>query len=225
MGYRWGKTTFGQGNLIEGRQMDLAYSNFTSVVNGGMDRDNLPLDCVARSSVNDQGIGKAQTQDNIHIPFADATNDTNFGTNLTDNNPRGNRIRGYAYTNPPIAQGDNFFDITSDTIDTEEGMLHVQFKVHTYIPQYWAYYKAFTSTKVARKRVQFQVLVNGVVVYLGPAIAQSFFTHNYSTMIPISKGTQTVAVRCRVPALLSETDDQVVLSYWGGQMYMHNYYR
>lgn len=225
MGFRWTKSQVEDLTIVESRQVDLNYSNYTSVVNGGMDRDNLPEDCIGTNSVNGQALGTAQTSDNIHIPFADSTNDTNFNTNISDENPRGNRIRGYVYTQPPLAQGDSFFEITSDSIDTEEGMLHVQWKCHTFIPQYWAYYKNFTSTKVARKRVQWQVLVNGIVVYLCPALSQMFFTTNISVQIPISKGTQQISIRARVPALLSESSDQVVLSYWGGQLYSHNYYR
>jgi len=46
-----------------------------------------------------------------------------------------------------------------------------------------------------------------------------------SAMIPVSKGTNTVEIRMRLPARLNEGNDQVVICYWGGQLYLHNFYR
>jgi hypothetical protein len=227
MGYRWTKTQIEDKTIVESRQVDIAFSNYTSVVNGGMDRDNLPASSVGSSSVNNEAIGKAELGTaNFHIPFDDTFQDSNYGNGtITDENTRGNRIRGYVYQQDPINEGDTFNSIESKAIDCEEGMLHCTFKVNTYMPQYWSYYKAFTTTLVARKRVQFQILVNGVIVYYGPAIAQPFFTTNMSAMIPVSKGTNTVQIRMRLPARLNEGNDQVVLCYWGGQLYLHNFYR
>ena len=46
MGYRWTKEKIEAGNIVESRQHDQALSNFASVINGGVDRDNLPTDCI-----------------------------------------------------------------------------------------------------------------------------------------------------------------------------------
>jgi hypothetical protein len=226
MGFRWTKSQVEDLTIVESRQVDLNYSNYTSVVNGGMDRDNLPADSIGTNSVVGQALGKAEVaEENFHIPFADCSNDSNYGQPFSDENTRGNRIRGYVYRRDPIGEGDSFLKIAEHQMDCEEGMLHCQFKLHTYMPMYWSYYKNFTSTKVARKRVQFQILVNGVIVYYTPAICETFHTINVATMIPVSKGSNTVSIRFRVPARENETDDQVILTYWGGQIYLHNYYR
>tara|TARA_R110002110_G_scaffold315601_1_gene528691 strand:+ start:206 stop:889 length:684 start_codon:yes stop_codon:yes gene_type:complete len=227
MGYRWTKTQIEPKTIVESRQVDLAFSNYTSVVNGGMDRDNLPKDSVEDTGVVNQAMGTAQLgTENFHIPFAAATTDGNYGNGtITDENTRGNKIRGYVYQKDPINEGDTFLEIESQTIECQEGMLHSTFKINTYMPMYWSYYKNFSTTLVTRKRVQFQILVNGVIVYMAAALGQTFYTTNISAMIPVSKGTNTVSVRMRVPGRISEDNDQVILTYWGGQLYLHNYYR
>ena len=48
---------------------------------------------------------------------------------------------------------------------------------------------------------------------------------HYGVKAPVSKGTNTVEIRMRLPARLSEGNDQVVICYWGGQLYLHNFYR
>ena len=226
MGFRWTKTKIEDNTIVEARQVDLAYSNYTSVINGGMDRDNLPAECVGDTAVANQALGDAVVADeNFHIPFGDTDIDSNYGQPFSNNNPRGNRIKGYTYQSDPIGEGDSFIEIASHDLECEEGMLHCEFKVHTFMPMYWSYYKAFTSTNVARKRIQFQILVNGVIAYFTPAVAEMFHTTSAATMIPISKGTNTVSIRFRLPARLNEGNDQVVLTYWGGSLYLHNYYR
>ena len=56
MGYRWTKTQIEEKTIVESRQVDMAFSNYTSVVNGGMDRDNLPASSVGAASVNNESI-------------------------------------------------------------------------------------------------------------------------------------------------------------------------
>lgn len=72
MGYRWTKSQIEAKTIVESRQVDMAFSNYTSVVNGGMDRDNLPASSVGAGSVNNEAIGRAELgTTNFHIPFAD----------------------------------------------------------------------------------------------------------------------------------------------------------
>ena len=119
MGYRWTKTQIEEKTIVESRQVDMAFSNYTSVVNGGMDRDNLPTASVGAASVNNESIGRAELgTTNFHIPFADTYQDSNYGNGtITDNNTRGNRIRGYVYQQDPINEGDTFNAIESKSIE------------------------------------------------------------------------------------------------------------
>lgn len=225
MAFRWSKNTIEGSTIVESKQVDDAYSNFTSVVNGGFDRDNLPIDCIDSNSVLGQQCGKAQLLDNQYNPWDYNYIDSNYGTNFSDENTRGNRLLGLQYEQNPVNEGGSFLEMMNDTIDCEEGMLSIHFKVSTWIPMYWSYYKNFSSTKVNRKRVQFQLLVNGIIVSYTPAIYQSFFTTDHEVTIPISKGNQQISVRYKIPDKTNEESGQVVLQWWGAQLYSHNFFR
>jgi|TARA_R100000479_G_scaffold84465_2_gene40916 hypothetical protein len=225
MGYRWTKDRIEDSTIIESRQFDANYANYSSVVNGGFDRENLPEDAITSNSVVGQALGKAQLLNDQTSPESFNFQDSNYGAPYSNENTRGNRITGLIYGEQPVNEGDSYYEIATDTIDCEEGMLHVQWKCSLYMPMYWSHYKAFTTTTVARKRVQFQIRVNGIIAYESPAICQPFFTVNLPVQIPISKGSQRVEVYVKLPARLNESGQQVILQWWGGQLYTHNFYR
>jgi hypothetical protein len=51
------------------------------------------------------------------------------------------------------------------------------------------------------------------------------FTHVLATQVPVSKGSRTVRIFAKVREEENETNAQVVLQYWGGQLMLHNLYR
>ena len=226
MPYRWTKEEIEDGQIVQSRQFDIAYSNYVSVINGGIDRDNLPEQCIdPEVNVAANGLGIAATSINIHNPFANNNQDSNYGAPFSNQNTRGNRITGLTYGEAPVDEGDNFFLVGSVNIDCEEGMLECAWKCNAYIPLYNAYYKNFTTTTLTRKRYQWQIRVNGIIVYESPAICEAFFTTNISTQIPISKGTQRVEVHIKIPGRSNEDNGMVVCQYWGGQILAYNTYR
>ena len=225
MPFRWSKNRIDNNCIVESRQFDQAYANYSSVINGGIDRDNLPENCIDEDNCINQCFGKIAIKDNIANPNDTTYQDTNYGTVPADNNPNGNGIGGLTYDREPVNQGDSFFTITSQGITCEEGMLAIQFKVNTYIPQYWTWYKAFTSSKVALKSVRFQILVDDVIVYTSGEAFEGFKTHILNVNVPISKGSRTITVKAAVRGKVNDTSAQVVLQYWGGQLSLHNLYR
>ena len=225
MGYRWTKDRIEPGTIVQSRQADAAYANFSSVVNGGFDRENLPIDCIGTNSINGQSLGKATLLENVVNPESLNIQDSKYGAPYSLTNTRGNRITGLSYGSEPILEGGAFFEVASTTVSCEEGMLHLQWRCNVQMPMYWLYYKNFTSTTVNRKRYQWQILVNGIVVYISAAVCQPFFTTSLVTQIPISKGENFVSIKLKVPSRTNEDDSQVVLNYFGGALYAHNYYR
>ena len=225
MPYRWKKNVIQDKCLVESRQFDEAYSNWASVINGGLDKDNLPINCIVRDNFTDQCVGKVVLKDNIANPEANNYRDTNYGAVPSNENPRGNRIVGLTYERDPVQSGGTFFEITNQSIDCEEGMLDIRFKVNTYIPMYWAYYAIGTTTRVALKSVQFQIRLDDVVVYEAEEVSEGMFTHVLATQVPITKGNRTIRIYARIREEENETNAQVVLQYWGGQLMLHNLYR
>lgn len=225
MPYRWKKNIIQDKNLVESRQIDEAYSNWASVINGGIDKDNLPINCIIRDNFIDKCVGKVVLKDNIANPEANNYRDTNYGAVPSNENPRGNRIVGLTYEREPVQSGGNFFELTSQSIDCEEGMLDIRWKCNTYIPQYWAYYAIGTTTRVALKSVQFQIRLDDVIVYEAAEVCEGMFTHVLSTQVPVSKGQKTVRIYATVQDEENETNAQVVLQWWGAQLTLHNLYR
>tara|TARA_R110000823_G_scaffold192118_1_gene323806 strand:+ start:11972 stop:12649 length:678 start_codon:yes stop_codon:yes gene_type:complete len=225
MGYRWTKDRIEPQTIVQSRQVDAVYANYASVVNGGMDRENLPSDCIGAASVNGQALGKATLLDDQSNPETYNIQDSNYGAPYSNTNTRGNRITGLGYSTEPLLEGGGIFTVAEQTTPCEEGMLHIQWRCNVFMPMYWSYYKNFTSTTVNRRRYQWIMKVNGIIVYESAAICQPFFTTNITTMIPISKGDNLVSIGLRVPSKTNEDNNQVMLNWFGGQLYMHNYYR
>jgi len=225
MPYRWKKTKIENNAIVESRQLDQSYSNLTSVINGGIDRDNLPYNCIDETHCKDNTFGKTVIRNNIANPDETTYQDTNYGFVPSNENPRGNCVAGLTYNRTPVNQGGSPFEITTQSIDCEEGMALIEWRCNTYIPMYWSYYAGFTSTKVALKSCWFEIRVNDVIVYIGPESFEAFKTHVINVAVPISKGNNTVKVYACVRDKLAETNAQVILQYWGGQLTIHNQYR
>jgi len=225
MPYRWKKNQIQDKCLVESRQFDESYSNWASVINGGIDKDNLPINCIDTDNYINQCVGSITLKDNIANPEANNYRDTNYGLGPANSNPRANRIVGLTYERDPVQSGGTFFEITNQSIDCEEGMLDIRFKVNTFIPMYWAYYAIGTTTRVALKSVQFQIRLDDVVVYEADEVCEGMFTHVLATQVPITKGNRTIRIYARVREEENETNAQVVLQYWGGQLMLHNLYR
>ena len=87
MGYRWTKEKIEAGNIVESRQHDQALSNFASVINGGVDRDNLPTDCIGTNSVKGSQLGKCEVSAHKHIGTSDTGfvyGDSNYGSSFSN---------------------------------------------------------------------------------------------------------------------------------------------
>ena len=225
MGYRWNKNTIDDKTIVEAREFDQAHNGFTSLVNGGMDRENLPEECIGQASLMTRSFGRADITGNVYTPYDQTSQDSNYGAPYSNQNTRGNRIVGMKYGSDPINEGDSFFEVTTMDVPTEEGMLKLTWKCSAYMPMYWAWYKGFTTAKSTRKRYQWRIEVNGITVYDAPAICQPFYTIDIGINVPIGKGTQRVSVSLRYPGRTDDDNNTVLLEYWGGQLTSHNIYR
>ena len=157
MGYRWNKNTVENETIVSSREFDQAHNTYVSLINGGMDRENLPIECIGQASLKSHSFGKAVITENVVTPEDQTSQDSNYGAPFSAENTRGNRIVGMKYGSEPINEGDAFFPVTSHEIECQEGMLKIHWKCNAYMPMYWAYYKNFTTTKVQRKRYQWRV--------------------------------------------------------------------
>lgn len=225
MSYRWRYNNITGSMVVSAREYDKNINQHVSVLNGGMDRDNLPVNSITYDDFEDKSIGRWGFINNINAKD-DYTTDQDPNYTGGTVNPRGNTIRGLRYENDPI-QGGGFWFQVGDVLNMpcEEGMAIIRFHINSYVPKYETFYKKGTTDRVARKSRQFKIEVDGVEVSRTSEIFPQFHTTLIHCHVPVSKGTHEFQVSCRVPSMEDGDDDtnkSVVLQYWGGQLSVHN---
>jgi hypothetical protein len=225
MAYRWRHNSITGSQVINAREYDKNYSTYTSIINGGLDRDNLPVNSITFDDFEDKSVGRWLLVNNINArddKGSALSSDSNYTGGTV--NPRGNSINGFKYEESPIEGGGFWFPIgTAGTLDCDEGMAVIRFHINSYCPKYTTFVKRGTTSEVARKSRQFKVEVDGVEVARTSEIFPQFHCTQIFTQVPISKGNHEFQVFCKVPAQKpGDNTSGVVLNYWGGQLSVHN---
>tara|TARA_R100000734_G_C3319028_1_gene114076 strand:- start:3740 stop:4420 length:681 start_codon:yes stop_codon:yes gene_type:complete len=223
MAYRWRYNSITGSMIVDGREYDKNYSQYVSVLNGGMDRDNLPVNTITFDDFEEKSVGRWQTVDNINAEDDWTTSaDGNFSGGTV--NPRGNTINGLKYGKEPIEGGGFWWPVGNAlNMACEEGMAVIRFHINSFVPKYYHYYVRGSTDRVARRSRQFKIEVDGVEVSRTSEIFQAFHASQMFVQVPISKGKHEFQVYCKVPAQKEADDGNAVhLNYWGGQLSVHN---
>lgn len=208
--------------VVSSREYDKNVNNYVGILNGGMDRDNLPQNTITYDDFEEKSIGRFGLVNNINAQDDYGTVADGAFTGGTVN-PRGNTFNGLTYERNPIYGGGFWFPIGDPlNMDCEEGMAQIRFHINSYVPKYYHYYKRGTTDQVSRKSRQFKIEVDGVEVSRTSEIFPIFYTAQMHTSVPVSKGKHEFQVYCRVPAQKKDSSGNVVLNYWGGQLSVHN---
>jgi hypothetical protein len=224
MPYRFTKADITPNTIVQSRELDNAVGTFADVINGGMDRDNIPVNAIGQLSCSDNFHHRIKIYSNINAPDSDLQPDANYVEPTP--NRLGRLMYGYRYADDPTNSGGGYAVATTQALDVEEGMMEISWHCSEAKTQYWSYWKDHSSDKVALKSMQWQIRVDGNVVYTGPAQFEIMNTSVHRCTIPISKGTHTVSVHWRVPLQRDDDDqDQVVAVWWGAQLVIKNKYR
>jgi hypothetical protein len=217
MSYRWTKNEITADSIVQSREFDNALGHFVDVMNGGMDRDNLPEGGITTNSNTSSLFSKISIFSNINADDSEILPDQNYVTPTP--NRLGRLMYGFRYGDEPVNAGDGWAEATDQTVNTEEGMLEINWTCAETKMQYWAFYKDHSADRVALKYGQWQIRVDGNIVYTGPAQYEIIGTTVHKVCIPISKGDHQVGVYWRVPPQKDDDDqDQVVFNWWGGQL-------
>ena len=224
MSYRWTKNEITADSIVQSREFDNALGHFVDVMNGGMDRDNLPEGGITTNSNTSSLFSKISIFSNINADDSEILPDQNYVAPTP--NRLGRLMYGFRYGDEPVNAGDGWAEATDQTVNTEEGMLEINWTCAETKMQYWAFYKDHSADRVALKYGQWQIRVDGNIVYTGPAQYEIIGTTVHKVCIPISKGDHQVGVYWRVPPQKDDDDqDQVVFNWWGGQLVCINRYR
>jgi hypothetical protein len=223
MPYRWRYNSITGSMIVNAREYDKNYSQYTSLLNGGLDRDNFPVNSIEHDDFEDRAVGRFGLMNNINAEDDYTTSaDGNFTGGTV--NPRGNQIRGLRYEESPLEGGGFWIPIGSVlALECEEGVANIRFHINSYCPKYYHYYTRGTTSEVARKSRQFKIEVDGVEVSRTSEIFPQFHCTNMMTQVPVSKGNHEFQVYIKVPPQgVGDSSGAVVLNYWGGQLSVHN---
>ena len=206
MAYRWRYNSITGSQVVNAREYDKNYSQYTSIINGGMDRDNLPVNSITFDDFEDRAVGRFLLVDNINLKDDYGTSsDTLFSGGTV--NPRGNTIKGARYEEDPIQGGGFWFPIAvsgesyqESSLQCDEGMAVIRFHINSMATKYYHYYTRGTTTEVARRSRQFKIEVDGVEVSRTSEIFPHFHCTTMFCQVPISKGKHEFKVFMRVPA-------------------------
>ena len=224
MGYTWSKKTITDGNIVSSREFDNAVDTYVDTLNGGIDRDNLPLDIVDLREQSDVlSIGRHWIFGNC-MPSATYSSDDGVFSALIANHPKGNHIRGLTYTSDLVNGGGNIAYWKSATLSgVEEGMMTITYTQSTFIPKYFTYfYNSGAAATVARKYFSIYIKYNGVTVYQGEPEYQSWLTRTHTATFPVPAGDGQIEVGLFIPKQSGDSDLQVVITLLSGQIVAFN---
>ena len=206
MPYKWTEGHLRDANIVDEDGFNLEYNNYKGVINGGLDRDNLPANSVGEdqlkagafltydlSSPNDLMV-----QGLAHLPSSPAYSTWD------------DRLSGWSHN---TAQ--------KSSVTTREGMLHIDFccwfslatnsPAHVTLENRWAQMGILLNNNFVAK-------TNKLWSYAGNV--------NMSIAIPVASGPQQVHIAWRSEAPPSgSTTSNVSFAYGGGQLLLINRFR
>jgi len=213
-----------QGDIAEGKDFDKTYDGYKELVNGGLDRENLPEDAFDKEQFNNYSFGRYyQTWCKLEESYVE----TNFPAGLspsddfrkTPGSKYGSYAGGWIENQDPKMQI-NF--------EAKEGMVLLEFNCWAFMGKVsgGGYYNGGTVDDYAW--YQFQLVYNGQVVAETDRLFQSHQTVHLNAAVPTSAGPSEVKVRWRHNGRPNSKffELQAPLLYWsGGNLFAFNRYR
>ena len=203
MAFKWTKGEQLQANILDAYEFNREYNNHKDVLNGGLDRDNLPSTASAGGAMTathlkQDAFLKYKVVD-IQLP-KDGT---------------ANNLHDVTLNYDEYGGGWRSHTATSISELFQEGMLHVELNL-------WYYLNVEYNQD---NWCQFQVLVNNTVVTRSHRLYQTFGTIHLVGDVPIATGTSKVEMQYQFRAPGPSTSLNAMFSYNGGSLLALNRYR
>lgn len=226
MAYKWDAGFVENLDIVDGRQNDNNINNLVNAVNGGLDRENLPANCIQPTQIVSQNVAKCTVARNLYesnTTRADPV--TSYWWTIS--NTRGNGIAGITYSS--MQGGQTNVQAHSQNVSCEEGMLSITWKCQHWINSHLTVYDpggGFTD-RYSLKSVYWIIKVDGNIVYSSSAYYANWGNVLLECTVPISKGTHEVRVEYNF-VNASDRDFTVIYSntpvyhWWGGTLFTNN---
>ena len=196
-------------NIIDGQEFDTIYNGSTSILNNGMDRENLPDKSLAYDKFEDYAFHQ-YWQTYVKMPETMIKEWDEVIPNTTlDGMIYNDYVGGYAYN-----------EVYPLSVELVEGVLHMEFNCW-----YWMDKDCITGA-ASGDWVQFQMLLNNNVVAETHFLYQRWGTIHLVSAVPVATGPAEVKIAFKVPSRnSSSTTDKQFFYYSGGNLLAINRYR
>ena len=225
MPYTFSSKTIEDDNIVQSREFDVALDAYVDTLNGGIDRENLPVSSV---QLNDRAQA-AVYNSGRHWIFSNNVPDKAFldGDDIfaaVANNPRNNFIIGFRYDSDKVNGGGGVsYWKSMQLADVEEGMMTITYTQSSFVPKYWTFFAASGAAQtVARKNFRTYIRYNGVVVYVSDYEYQMWMTRTHTVTFPVPAGDGLIELGVELRPQKDDADTQVILSFVGGQVHAFN---
>lgn len=206
MSYKWTEGYLRDANIVDEDEFNREYNNYKGVINGGLDRDNLPADSVGEDHLKAGAflIYDLSSPDDLMVQGLGTLSSSSAHSTWDD------RLSGWVHN---TAQ--------KSSVTTQEGMLHIDFccwfslstnsPAHVSLENRWAQVGILLNNNFIAK-------TNKLWSYAGNV--------NMSIAVPVASGPQQVHIAWRSEAPPSgSTTSTGAFAYGGGQMLLINRYR
>jgi len=196
-------------NILDSEEYNKIYNSQVEVINGGMDRENLPDNSYTDVKFQDYAFHQ-YWQEYVKLPEDRVTEyDEVIPNTGWDGLIYENYVGGWEYN--------VFYPLK---IETVEGNLHIEFNCY-----YW-FDRLAMSGNASGDWVSFEVLLNNNVVAETHFLYQSKGTIHLVASVPVATGPQEINVAFKLPSRNSASTTQTQFFYYsGGNLTAINRYR
>lgn len=229
MGFKWTTSDVANGDIVISREQVNTLNDLVGTINGGLDRENLPANCVAPGQVVPKNVAICNVfrrlyEDNTIT--ADPTNSYWWNTGFQERN---NDIGGITLAKMQGGQTDVVAQVSN--IDCEEGMLQILWKnmqwINSHLTQYGPGGNAVHNGSL--KSVFWTIKVDGNLVCQSRSYYMNWSNVKLECAIPISKGNHEVRVEYNFVnsnandfTLSGLYNDTPIFHWWGGTLFTTN---
>tara|TARA_R100000655_G_scaffold74863_2_gene113779 strand:+ start:378 stop:1007 length:630 start_codon:yes stop_codon:yes gene_type:complete len=209
MSYRWTEGSVRDANIVDEDEFNREYNNYKGEINGGLDRDNLPVDCVGAPQLKAGAflIYDLSSPDDLMVQGLGTSSSSPASSTFDDN------LAGWVHN---TAQ--------KSSVTTQEGMLHIDFCCWFDLEQHSPGGTASAGNE--NRWAQMGILLNNNFV----AKTNKLWTYagnvNMSIAVPVASGPQQVHIAWRAqPPYVGRPTTTPSFAYGGGQLLLINRYR
>ena len=207
MSFGWTEAVLREKNLIDAPEFDRGYNNLKALVNGGIDRENLP-----QASIKDDHLG-AQPFLKYALAQGIMLQGGVVGVSVP---PALSDIYSMTYNTYGGGWVTNEEQYLNEVV--QEGMLHIEFCCWFYVNN---------CAQGAPRRCRFRILVDGEEVARTDGNFKNVGTVFISAQIPTASGTRKIQIgwETSVNQTASSANTNPLFSYGGGSLLLINRYR